>query len=283
MSNYNLGPLTTTFTPAATCTVPVIACSTCSYGWAAQTCFSGGIEDYTACWPGTSSGVPAPTPPLQGWGFYSPGLLCPQGYASACGAVETAAGTWKPQFPLQTGETAVGCCPSGYACTTQASGTGTCALVATSTGIAVSTCSAGKAEPVSTVAIPLTVTSKLEASSFTVYAPLIQLVYQKSDVAAPSISSSGTNSTKSKATATTSPSKNSTTTSASAPIQTSSLIGYTPGSAPSVTQNVQSSSTSGAPSTTNSTPSSGVSIMGSLGIKRYIALGGIAALFAFML
>jgi len=111
MSNYNLGPLTTTFTPAPTCTVPVIACATCNYCWAAQTCFSGGVEDYTACWPGTSSGVPAPTPPLQGWGFYSPGLVCPQGYASACGAVETAAGTWTPQFPLQTGETAVGCCP----------------------------------------------------------------------------------------------------------------------------------------------------------------------------
>ena len=111
MANYNLGPLTTTFTPAPTCTIPVIACSTCSYGWAAQTCFSGGVEDYTSCWPGTSSGVPAPTPPLQGWGFYSPGLLCPQGFASACGAVQTAAGTWTPQWPLQTGETAVGCCP----------------------------------------------------------------------------------------------------------------------------------------------------------------------------
>ncbi|PMD40874.1 hypothetical protein L207DRAFT_566238 [Hyaloscypha variabilis F] len=242
MSNYNLGPLTTTFTPAPTCTVPVIACSTCNYGWAAQTCFSGGVEDYTACWPGTSSGVPAPTPPLQGW--VSTRLAC------------------------------------GYACTTQASGTGTCALVATSTGIPVSTCSSGKAEPISTIAVPLTVAGKLEATAFTVYAPLFQLVYQKTDTATPSNSSSGT---KSKVTATASSGKNSSIISGGAPYQTSSLIGYTPGSAQSVTQNVQSSSTSSGPSSTSSTQSSGVCMTGNGGIKRYIALGFIAAFVALVL
>ena len=111
---------------------------------------------------------------------------------------------------------------SGYACTTQASRTGTCALVATSTGIAVSTCSSGKAEPVSTIAVPLTVAGKLEATAFTIYAPLFQLVYQKTDLAAPSNSSSVT---KSKATGTASSGKNSSTISRGAPYQTSSLVG----------------------------------------------------------
>jgi hypothetical protein len=110
-----LGPLTTTFTPAPSCTIPVIACSTCNYGWGAQTCFSGGVEDFTGCWPatGTSANLPSPTQPLWGWGFYSPGLVCPQGYASACSATATniATGTWTPQWSMSAGETAVGCCP----------------------------------------------------------------------------------------------------------------------------------------------------------------------------
>ena len=61
------------------------------------------------------------------------------------------------------------------------------------------------------------------------------------------------------------------------------LIGYTSGSAPSVTQNFQSSSTSSGPSSTNSVPSSGVSVKENRGVKRYIALGVIAAFVAFVL
>jgi hypothetical protein len=61
------------------------------------------------------------------------------------------------------------------------------------------------------------------------------------------------------------------------------LIGYTSGSAPSVTQNLQLSSTSSGPSSTSSITSSGVAMEGNRGIKRYIALGGVAALVAFVL
>lgn len=108
-----INSLTTTFTPPVTCTIPVIACPTCNYGWAAQTCHTS-VEDNTACWPSTSSGfLPSPTQPLWGWGFYSPGLICPKGYTSACTATATATtlGTWTPQWVMDAGETAVGCCP----------------------------------------------------------------------------------------------------------------------------------------------------------------------------
>ena len=72
-----LGPLTTTFSAPATCTVGQRACSTCNYAWQAQTCYSAGaggsetygVKDATQCWPPTSSGLPEPTPPLWGWGF----------------------------------------------------------------------------------------------------------------------------------------------------------------------------------------------------------------------
>jgi hypothetical protein len=114
-----LGPLTTTFSAPATCTVGQRACSTCNYAWQAQTCYSAGaggsetygVKDATQCWPPTSSGLPEPTPPLWGWGFYSPGLICPTGYTSACSATAGSALTWTPEWSLAAGETAVGCCP----------------------------------------------------------------------------------------------------------------------------------------------------------------------------
>lgn len=89
-------------------------CSTCNIGWQAQSCAARGAVDATTCWPPTTSGVaPLTTPPLFGWGFYSPGTLCPSGYAPACAA--TAGGVtdpaWTMQFRMVAGETAVGCCP----------------------------------------------------------------------------------------------------------------------------------------------------------------------------
>jgi hypothetical protein len=114
-----LGPLTTTFTPAPSCSIGARACPTCNYAWEAQSCYSTisdnnvvyGISDATQCWPPTSAGLPSPTPPLWGWGFYSPGIICPTGYTSACSATAGNAMTWTPEWSLAAGETAVGCCP----------------------------------------------------------------------------------------------------------------------------------------------------------------------------
>lgn len=117
-----LGPLTTTFTPPPACTVAVAAVTgkflglggkVAPSGWLGQTCSKGGPVDDTSCWPPTSSGAEARTKALDGWGYYSPGLDCPAGYATACSA--TGGGGAKSDFAFQFApgakETAVGCCP----------------------------------------------------------------------------------------------------------------------------------------------------------------------------
>jgi hypothetical protein len=122
VSRTILGPLTTVFTPPPLCTT-VFAETTLGsddgfYVWRAQTCYhgSGGeassvLRDNSDCWPTPTTGVSAPYGPFLGWGFYSPGLLCPQGYSRACTAVAGAKTEWPAQFVLDAGETAVGCCP----------------------------------------------------------------------------------------------------------------------------------------------------------------------------
>lgn len=79
-----LGPLTTTYTPVPSCTIPVInAGATAIDAWRAQSCrppASSGDNyenaDATACWPPRSEAAFTPEfPPLRGWGFYSPGLI----------------------------------------------------------------------------------------------------------------------------------------------------------------------------------------------------------------
>ena len=114
-----IGPLTTTFTPAPACTVVAEECSTCNAAWQAQTCFSSasgsstnfGVQDGAECWPPGSGSVTTPIPPFLGWGFYSPGLICPAGSTSACSATAGGASGWPVQFSMVPGETAVGCCP----------------------------------------------------------------------------------------------------------------------------------------------------------------------------
>jgi hypothetical protein len=120
----NLGPLTTTFTPPAACTVAVGTGrgglagllgggSDDHVAYLAQACSRGKAFDATSCWPATSKGAEEREPPLHGWGFYSPGLHCPIGYATACSATGGSGGNpgWPVQFNLRDGETAVGCCP----------------------------------------------------------------------------------------------------------------------------------------------------------------------------
>lgn len=116
-----LGPLTTTYTPPASCNVAVEQCSTCINAWAAQTCFASttgssinyGVQDNPDCWPPRlDDSILTPVPPFQGWGFYTPGVICPVGYTSACSATAGGSSGWSVQYSMTAGETAVGCCPT---------------------------------------------------------------------------------------------------------------------------------------------------------------------------
>jgi hypothetical protein len=112
-----LGPLTKSYTPPQIC----LTFAQASYGptaWAGQGCSTGNPVDTSSCWP--PAFVSAPAAPYYGWGFYSPGLICPSGYSSACSTALEKSGSspssfaqpFSFQFPLVPGETVVGCCPT---------------------------------------------------------------------------------------------------------------------------------------------------------------------------
>ena len=120
----NFGPLTTTFTPEASCSVPVVVTDpqgpTFIPPMAYQvfvSCDSGDAKYNTACWPppvSTNSN-------FQPWnyGFYSPAYICPHGYATACSQTPGALsnipddpGDFSFQYKPTSGEYAVGCCPT---------------------------------------------------------------------------------------------------------------------------------------------------------------------------
>lgn len=109
-----LGPLTATFTQPPECTTAVAQASgEALVGRLAEVCGgeTGAID--TACWPTVSFGVPGPKTDSPGWGFYSPGIICPAGHTSACSATGGLLGQkdWSLQYTLAASETAVGCCP----------------------------------------------------------------------------------------------------------------------------------------------------------------------------
>ena len=119
----SLGPLTTTFTPPQECTIwGAIGTSSSLYGlWNGEGCVSSSILDTSTCWPAIASSVSVPRGAANGRGFYSPGLACPSGHTAACTAAQLPNGVPSPilsgnsfdfQFPLEPGETAIGCCPS---------------------------------------------------------------------------------------------------------------------------------------------------------------------------
>lgn len=116
-----IGPLTTMWSMPATCTVNFQVCSTCSNAFQGQRCVTdvdargSPLQDNFRCWPPAAPGVEPPAHPLVGWGFYSPGLLCPTGYTAACSATQGGTSDWDMQFSLRPKETAVGCCPE-YVC-----------------------------------------------------------------------------------------------------------------------------------------------------------------------
>ena len=171
-TGVNLGPLTTVFTPPSRCTANLGQ----SQG---QTCIlSGGVAtsvDDPSCWPSVTI-TPAPTAqPLQGWGYYSPGLECPSDYFTAClyDGDSDFANYWTFQFPPQPSETAVGCCPLGFDCSLMPDGQQTCVNeIVVEDETSVFTCSS--------TAMVLAPRSTAES----LFAPMIQLNYQSADLTA---------------------------------------------------------------------------------------------------
>ncbi|KAF2650022.1 hypothetical protein K491DRAFT_609654, partial [Lophiostoma macrostomum CBS 122681] len=194
-SRSNLGPLTTTFIPPSQCSRVFLACPTCDSAWQGLSCDSQGApQDDTACWPTATSYPVQSQAALSGFGFYSPGLICPTGYSSACSAVSTRPNEPAPtaivtsapmngsfQFPMVEGETAVGCCPTGYTCA-QYPGHGwqTCHQVATSTMLKAVTCGSGRGLGVNGLNIPTTAGAKT-ISKMDMWAPLVQINWQSTD------------------------------------------------------------------------------------------------------
>lgn len=170
-----LGNLTTTWTPPPDCIVNVAPCGTCSVVFKGQTCTTDGPADEQTCWPATTSGVPEPNTPLNGWGFYSPGLICPSGHWSACAATAGGSSGWKVQFLQKSGETAIGCCPTGYTCSNLNGQT--CFTAATSSIFEAITCQDGTSGAVATKTVPDPGTS-----NYAMFAPMIQLAYRSTDL-----------------------------------------------------------------------------------------------------
>ncbi|PTB69063.1 hypothetical protein BBK36DRAFT_1192995 [Trichoderma citrinoviride] len=193
-----LGPLTTTWTAPASCSIYMPPCSTCDQGFRAQSCnaVSGGqVRDNTACWPPVTKGVASPSWPFVGWGFYSPGLACPAGYTTACTAVYGQRPEWDTQFTLVSSETAVGCCPTGFSCANINGNT--CIATATSTSIPTAFCDGTDLTDSATETFPniVTVTQTNSAgadvrvststrTTMMLYAPMFQLNFQASDLPA---------------------------------------------------------------------------------------------------
>ncbi|KAH6877063.1 hypothetical protein B0T10DRAFT_193447 [Thelonectria olida] len=198
----NLGPLTTEFTYPSSCRVAILSCTNCAKGWQGQTCGSNhfntqGVQDNVDCWPERSNSSISTSVALNGFGYYSPGLLCPTGYTTACQATGTSDGGFVFQFPLLQSETAVGCCPTGYKCKHNpgADVAQTCYSVATTGSFEAAQCSAGTTNDYRYVRMPATVsevvsseTSYSTIRAITLFAPLFQLNHQKTDLSSSSTS-----------------------------------------------------------------------------------------------
>ncbi|RSL68306.1 hypothetical protein CEP54_002879 [Fusarium duplospermum] len=197
----NLGPLTTTFTYPAKCSAPALACTDCNDGWQAQSCGSLNTEnsqrlqDDTDCWPPRETSKTAPYA-LSGWGYYSPGLECPDGYEPACSATGSMSGDFNFQFSILDHETVIGCCPSGYTCA-QPGGPQTCISVVSRGSMQFVSCSDGDSV-LNWLTLPATFTktnsdgdeSLSTMDGVSIRAPMFQLNYQSSDLP----SSTGTSS-----------------------------------------------------------------------------------------
>ncbi|KAL2125813.1 hypothetical protein VTI74DRAFT_2626 [Chaetomium olivicolor] len=180
-----LGPLTTTFTPPAPCTIAVGQCSTCNVAWWGQTCAPTTVQDNPSCWPTTTKGAPAASSALFGWGFYSPGLECPAGYTSACTAIADKTSQWKVQYQMEAEETFVGCCPTGFSCDNQNGQT--CNMAVRSTTIPTVSCQDGSSNNFGFTTLP-----NSAVRSIWLFAPMIQLAWKSTDRSTTTAMSSST-------------------------------------------------------------------------------------------
>ncbi|GMG27618.1 unnamed protein product [Aspergillus oryzae] len=192
----NLGPLTTTFTYPESCTVAVGACPTCTQGWQAQTCSNNafnhqGVQDDVECWPPRANPTLATGVALNGWGFYSPGIHCPAGMVTACSATGGSNGGFQFQYSLNDGETAVGCCPSGYSCGHAGHDQyQTCLSVYVTGTFPIVQCKSGSSNGYTYMTVPATVTATTSKSvtlthtisAYTVRAPMIQINHMATDL-----------------------------------------------------------------------------------------------------
>ncbi|KAI0397968.1 hypothetical protein F5Y17DRAFT_256120 [Xylariaceae sp. FL0594] len=201
VSRTNLGPYTTdTWTYSCTEVIQNVNKGAANdNGWAAQTCIvdsgkNNRPTDEQDCWPPRQTGVPTTTEAVAGWGVYSPGISCPAGYTSVAASTHGVKSGFKFQFPLDVGETAIGCCPIGaYQPLTDSYGHQTCVQFLPTTTFLVGTCSSN-----SPVYTPFAIPGKLgnaTYSSFKISAPLFQMVYQATDLGPIPSSTSSSSST----------------------------------------------------------------------------------------
>lgn len=189
----NFGPLTTTFTPGPSCSIPFCGDSTDSRAWYAKSCHVDILSSYTTadlvddtlCYPtptGSGSSVAEVVQDIV-LGIFSPGLYCPAGYTRACEGYPGSTGIYPFQYPVTGSETAAGCCPLGFACQQDIVAAGEnvtsffqfCTSTAWSVSRTMGICT-GETGPTLTE-----VSSSAVSRAFTVYAPMIQLVWQATD------------------------------------------------------------------------------------------------------
>ena len=123
MSRSSLGPLTTSLLLPEECSINGAHgnSGTLFSFYQGQGCSLSTILDTSSCWPPMAPSLTAHSAPFKGYGFYSPGLVCPSGYTTACTSALLSNGADSPvtsgktfsfQYPLEPGETAIGCCPT---------------------------------------------------------------------------------------------------------------------------------------------------------------------------
>ncbi|KAI0197024.1 hypothetical protein F4808DRAFT_299504 [Astrocystis sublimbata] len=197
-----LGPLTTD-TWTYTCTEVIQRCTTCDDGWAAQTCVTSGssafVTDNQNCWPPRATNVPPTGNALNGWGVYSPGIVCPGGYTSAAAQTYGGSSNFDFQYPLTSGETALGCCPTGgYVPYINAANWRTCVQFNPTTSFLVGTCG-----PDGAAYTPFSVGNTMHSEqliSFSPSAPFFQLVHKSTDLSSSTSSPTASNDASSTAT-----------------------------------------------------------------------------------
>ncbi|KAI1872815.1 uncharacterized protein JN550_003689 [Neoarthrinium moseri] len=190
----NLGPLTTTFVAPSYCNNIIAGDALSGYGWQAQSCRGTVVRDDTSCWPTTTPGAPASSTILAGWGFYSPGIVCPSNYVTACSKSIGQDGGFDFQFGLISSETAIGCCPTGYQCSFDSGGRiQTCINKVSSTSILTGTCLSDSSVNYAFKTLPFVALSPTSSgdpastttiASYVMFAPLFQLVHKPEDLPA---------------------------------------------------------------------------------------------------